>query len=365
MLEFTRKLFPNRSVSPGLAFPKPVVVLQSDGWARVGVHDAEGYEQLRSGGLRLGEHPYDLYSLETASDVSSLAALLKGHRDSIGRAPCITMNFCLANLDFGKMRRQGFQKIELMPLSQGLPGTWSRPGLIEAYRAGIKQRVFYPGLYGLTHFSTVAVENAIAEGAERAQLLRLLWNAETPFIYWRMPWVGYEYWHPEKPRAGFILARDQKMLVRKACNLFSTLFGVKATTTCAPGYRFNHETLMAWSERGIRVVQNGTEAGLQAPHLDELGLLHLYRTVDLEPSQKEVDVEKYLQVAGICFSRGLPFIVSTQSINFQSSLKDFRSASLATLDSLLTGLESRYPELLYVNDHDIYPLATQVPDSRS
>ena len=174
-----------------------------------------------------------------------------------------------------------------------------------------------------------------------------------------MPWVGYEYWNPEKPQAGFISAQRQKMLVRKACNLFSTLFGTKPSTTCAPGYRFNQDTLLAWSERGIRVVQNGTDSGLKAPYIDDLGILHLYRTIDLEPSQKEVDIEKYLQLAEVCFSRGLPFIISIHSINFQSSLKDFRSASLAALDALLTALESRYPQLSYVNDSDMYAIATQ------
>jgi hypothetical protein len=359
LLEFARNLFRHRPTGHNLAFPKPLVILQSDGWGRVGVHDAKGYEQLRSSGLRLGEHPYDLYSLETAADLAALACLLRNHHDSIGRAPCLVMNFCLANLDFGKMSRQGFQKIELMPLSQGLPGSWSRPGLIEAYRAGIQQGVFHPALHGLTHFSTVAVENAIAQGAEQAELLRLLWNAETPFIYWRMPWVGYEYWNPEKPHAGFISARGQKMLVQKACNLFSVLFGTKPSTTCAPGYRFNRGTLLACSERGIRVVQNGTDSGLKAPYIDDLGILHLYRTIDLEPSQKEVDLEKYLQVAEVCFSRGLPFIISIHAINFQSSLKDFRSASLAALDALLTALESKYPELSYLNDSDMYAVATQ------
>lgn len=363
MLEFGRKLFHRESVRSELTFPKPLVILQSDGWGRVGVRDKKAYEQLRSSGLRLGEHPYDLYSLETATDLTSLAAFLRSHQDSMGRAPCLVMNFCLANLDFAKMSRQGYKKIELMPLGQGLPGSWSRPGLLDAYRAGMQQGVFYPALNSLTHFSTVAVENAIAEGGERAKLLRLLWNAETPLIYWRMPWIGYDYWHPEKPHAGFISMQRQKSLIGKACILFSTLFGTKPSTTCAPGYRFNRDTLLAWAERGIRVAQNGTESGLKAPYIDELGVLHLYRTVDLEPSQKEVDVEKYLQVAGICFSRGLPLTISIPSINFQSSLKNFRSATLATLDALLTGLESKYAELLYVNDSDIYKMATQSRNS--
>ncbi len=93
--------------------------------------------------------------------------------------------------------------------------------------------------------------------------------------------------------------------------------------------------------------------------MDEFGILHLYRTIDFEPSQQELDVEKYLQIAGSCFSRGLPVIISVHSVNFHSTLKDFRTPSLAALDSLLSGLESRYPELLYVHDEDLYGIVTQ------
>ena len=359
LLEFARNLFHRRTENPGLAFSRPLVVLQSDDWGRVGVRDKEGYERLRSAGLRLGEHSYDLYTLETAADVALLASLLRSHHDSTGRSPCLVMNFCPANLDFGKMRQQGFKKVQLIPLAQGLPGRWSRPGLLEAYAAGVQQGVFYPAVHGLTHFCPVAVENAMAQSRERAQLLRLLWDAETPFIYWRMPWIGYEYWQPEKPHAGFVPAERQMMLVRQACDHLSALFGTKSSSACAPGYRFNRDTIRAWSACGIRVAQNGTDNGLKAPYIDDLGVLHLYRTIDLEPSQKEVDLEKYLQVAAVCFSRGLPFIISIHSINFQSSLKDFRTSSLATLDALLKALESRYPELLYVNDNDVRVIATQ------
>ena len=48
---------------------------------------------------------------------------------------------------------------------------------------------------------------------ERNNLLRTLWKAETPYIYWRMPWVGYEYCAPEKPQAGFLEAETQAQVL--------------------------------------------------------------------------------------------------------------------------------------------------------
>jgi hypothetical protein len=359
LLDFARNLFRQEPEPPGFTFSRPLVAIQSDDWGRLGVRDREGYEWLRARGIKLGEHPYDLYSFETADDVTAISSLLSRHRDSSGRSPCMVMTFCTANLDFKKMKLQGYKVIELLPLSQGLPGSWSRPGLLDAYRAGIQDGIFYPAMHGLTHFCPIAVENTLAKNEQRADLLRLFWEAETPYIYWRMPWVGYEYWNPEKPRAGFLSSDIQRMQINKAREYFTALFGTDPVSACAPGYFANRDTRSIWAEMGIRVAQNGTGNGLNAPYIDGTGILHLHRTIDLEPSQQELDVDKYLQIAGNSFARGLPFIISTHSINFHSTLKDFRTSTLSTVDSLLTALESKYPDLLYVHDQDLYNVVTQ------
>jgi hypothetical protein len=359
MLRLARKLFRPKQNPPGLSFSRPLVIFQSDDWGRVGVRDRQGYEWLRSRGLRLGEHPYDLYSLETADDVAALAAVLNKHHDSNGRPPCMVMNFCTANLDFGRMREEGFIGLRLFPLSKGLPGKWRRGGLIGAYQEGIEAGVFYPALHGLTQLCTLAVDNALDRGGERAQLLRLLWQAETPYIHWRMPWIGFEYWNPERPRQGFLSLERQQELIGEASGYFSQLFGIAPSSACAPGYRSNLHTIEAWAQAGINVAQSGPGGGLKAPHIEKQGVLHLYRNIDFEPSQREPDIDKFLQIAGICFSRGLPLIVSMHAINFHSSLKDFRTPALAALDFFLTKLEREFPELLYVNDRELYDIAAR------
>ena len=88
-------------------------------------------------------------------------------------------------------------------------------------------------------------------------------------------------------------------------------------------------------------------------------MVHLHRVIDFEPARKEMEIEKYLEVARVCFTSGLPFVISMQSINFHSSIKDFRTPSLSALDALLTALESKYPELLYVNDSDVYSIVNE------
>jgi hypothetical protein len=357
VLNFARELL-GRSRIPqvrGLFSPRPLVLLQSDDWGRLGVRDEEGAALLRESGIKLGEDPYDFYTLETAKDVIALRDLLLGHRDSTGRPPCMVMNFALANLDFTRMAKDDYREVHLLPLTEGLPGKWTRAGLFEAYRQGIADGVFYPALHGLSHFCRPAVEHELAKDGERRALLRTLWKTETPYIYWRMPWVGYEYCRPEKPRAGFLSDEAQTDLVRQATDIFTAIFDHAPVSACAPGYRANRGTHAAWSSCGVRVAQNGGGTQLP-PHMDEFEMLNLYRTIDFEPSQQELPLENYMQLAGDAFARGIPVIVSTHSLNFHSSLKDFRGPSLRALDRFLSALEAKYSDLLYVHDADLYEL---------
>ena len=362
-MNLVRKLWQRgRDLLPvaGFHFDRPLVLLQSDDWGRVGLRDHEGLEQLRSAGLALGERPYDFYTLETADDLASLGGALKRHRDSSGRHPCLGMNFIVANLDFAKMSADVFRQIHLLPLAEGPPQGWTRPGLIEAYRAGIAEGVFRPALHGTTHFCRSALERTANAEGERANLLRTLWRAGTPYIYWRMPWIGYEYWDPDKPEnERFLSLEAQRELIGQTVGTFAKMFATLPGSACAPGYRANDDTHRAWAQHGIRVAQNGP-GELIPPHFDRYKLLHLSRTVEFEPATDPAfSVEACLMQAESCFERGIPAIVSVHSINFHSTVKDFRSHTLQCLDEFLNALESKHAGLLYLHDEDLHELVSK------
>jgi hypothetical protein len=362
-MSFVRKIWQRgRDLRPlsGFHFDRPLVLLQSDDWGRCGLRDHEGLEELRSAGLNLGERPYDSYTLETADDLGAFGEVLARHRDSSGRNPCVGMNFILANPDFEKISADGFQKIHLLPLAEGLPQGWKRPGLIDAYRDGIAKGVFYPALHGCTHFCRAAVERHLAGDGERGNLLRTLWRAGTPYIYWRMPWIGFEYWDSEQPEEEqFLPAATQRELIGQAVGAFAKLFSAVPRSACAPAYRANGDTHRAWAQHGIRVAQNGPGA-LFPPHFDHHEILHLYRAVEFEPAlDLKFSIDKSLGRAEICFERGIPAIISLHSINFHSTVKDFRSGTLRSLDGLLSELESKHPDLLYLHDGDLYELVSK------
>ncbi len=206
-------------------------------------------------------------------------------------------------------------------------------------------------------FCRSAVERELANSGDRAELIRTLWRAGTPYIHWRMPWIGYEYWDPG-------CKEDERMLPRKKQNesighgvgLFAKLFSVLPRSACAPGYRADRHTHRTWSEYGIRIAQNGPGTHT-LPHFAEGGLLHLYRTVDFEPAiNSAFSVESCVSHAESCFQRGIPAIVSVHSINFHSTVHNFRDKTLLVLDEFLTALSSKHSDLLYLHDEDLYDL---------
>ncbi len=362
MLSRARKLWRNGLdllPATGFHFARPLVLLQSDDWGRAGLRDQEGLEQLRAAGIELGERPYDLYTLETSDDVAALHDCLRKHRDCTGRSPCCEMNFVLANLDFARMKSDQFREIHLLPLAEGLPDGWHRPGLIDAFREGIRSRVFVPALHGTTHFCRRAVERHLSGEGERGTLLRKLWQAGTPYIYWRMPWIGFEYWDPEGPDEQFLPALSQADLIGQAVGLFSRMFSVLPHSACAPGYRANEDTHRAWAQYGVRVAQNGPGKP-KRPHFRHGGILHLYRTVEFEPGiDLNCSVAECLRRAEDSFALGIPAIISVHSINFHSSISGFRSRTLSLLDELLSALEAKHPDLVYVHDREVVDLVTR------
>jgi hypothetical protein len=363
MLSYSQKIWRRvRGLFPltGFHFDRPIVLFQSDDWGRVGLRDHEGFEQLRSSGLALGERPYDFYTLETGEDLAALSALLNTHRDSSGGHPCLGMNFLVSNLHFAKMRAENFHRIHLLPLAEGLPEGWNRPGLQAAYRQGIADGVFRPALHGTAHFCLSAVGRNFAAGGERAALLRTLWQAGTPYIHWRMPWIGYEYWDPEKAEEERMLPEEaQKALIGEAVGGFAKMFSSLPRSACAPGYRADDVTHRAWAQHGIRAAQNGPGTQIP-PHVDRFEILQLSRNVAFEPATDAAfSVEACLRRAESAFALAIPAIISLHSINFHSTVRDFRSRTLQRLEEFLTALESKHADLLYLHDDGLYELVTK------
>ncbi len=350
----------NRQPVDAFFFDRPILLLQSDDWGRVGVRDRAGLRELRAAGLDIGSRPYDLHSLETAEDVAALASMLEKHEDSAGRAASLQMNFVTSNLDFKRMAAEGYRQLQYKTLAAGWPGKWRRPGLLRAYRDGMKQGLFVAGFHGATHFCASAVEGRLGEESPEGELLRTLLQAETPYIHSRMPWVGYEYWDRTASDWGeFLPEAEQRISIREGMEQMVKLFGVSPVSACAPGYRANRATVRSWQREGVRVMQTGP-GSIVAPNMDANGMLRLSRNVHIEPATAPgITLQDTIHQAQRLLDAGFPAVVSLHSINFQSKLMNYRDYTLTHLSQFLTAMEKRFPRLLYLNDASLYELVNR------
>jgi len=82
--------------------------------------------------------------------------------------------------------------------------------------------------------------------------------------------------------------------------------------------------------------------------------------VEFEPAvNPDFSLEACLRSAEACFERQIPAIISVHSINFHSSVKDFRSRTLELLDQFLAALELAHPDVLYLHGGEIYEVVNK------
>jgi len=347
-----------------LSGSRPLVILQSDDWGLVGIEHKDSFDQIvKDCGLNQEYSHLNYYGQETADDLAALYKVLSSHRDSAGNHPILECNFILANVDFEHVVASGFERLPLKPIHEGPPWPWKRPGLLEAYREGIRQQYIYPALHGVTHFCYPAVKRIIREHSGRGELLRNLLQIGTPQAYQFSPWVGYEFRDPE---TGWLSFAAQANAVAQGAAMFRKTFERSPLSACAPGYRANAATFRAWGKAGIKVVQNGP--GLNVPpFIGRHRLLHLHRNVPFEPAidPEYFTVERAFQAAQRSVETGQPIIVCTHSVNFHSTLRNFRDLTLERLDQLLSRLENAFSDLLYIHDEDLWDIARQGRFSRN
>src|SRR5258708_5059407 len=120
------------SPSECFLFDRPIVMLQSDDWGRIGLRDRDGFDELQAAGILLGERPYDFYTLETAEDVRALSSLLARHRDAAGPPPRVVMNFITAHLDFSQISHYTSQPPFHSPADGFLNGNEQAAGIGQA-----------------------------------------------------------------------------------------------------------------------------------------------------------------------------------------------------------------------------------------
>jgi len=168
------------------------------------------------------------------------------------------MNFIMANVDFD--RYFSGQKIEsgharfLCACSPKGCRSMHRPQLFEAYAEGIRERLFYPALHGLTHFANGRCQRIECRW-RTIELLKTPGKRELRIFTGACRGSGMSTGADLPSARRFLSLEEQRLRIARAAEVFHKLFGRLHQRVCA-GYRANADTRTAWFETGVRVAQN-------------------------------------------------------------------------------------------------------------
>lgn len=330
---------------------RPTVVIHSDDWGRVGVHDPEAIDRLRGRIPAVGASKWDYYGHENADDLRMLGEVLGGTTDIDGRPACMTMNMVMANADIRRMRREGFREFRFVPITEGLPEPWADSSLIEQFRCLAAARVFYPGLHGFTHFSPQGMLRGWHDPGALGERTRALLNEDIPYLASVTPEFNFALLDRSGGAEVYADFAAQSAWVAQGIDLFRAAFGHAPVTTCAPGYRCNDTTFEAWAEQGLQVVQTTGSGGFHASG----GIMVLERNVFFEPLlDRDQAVERALRRIGAVVDAGLMPVICSHSINYISRHCGGRDDSLQCLARLLQEVRVRFPDVRFANDAEVH-----------
>ena len=331
-----------------LAPVRPVILLQSDDWGRVGAPSVAVIDDLRSRHPRIGKSAWDFYGLETEEDLQKLGDTLAALRDADGRSACMTANFIMANADLGRMRSDGYKQLHLIDIADGFPPPWTE-NLLSAYRLAIKRGVFYPGLHGLTHFNIDALLDALTDTSSRGNLARDLTDRDVPYLASLTPEYNFALAR-RVPDERFMNEDEQARWIEAGVRSFVQAFGFAPRTACAPGYRANSTTYRLWAKFGVETAQiTGVGALLQLEGVDLI-----QRNVFFEPVLKEGNaVSAALEMARTAVARGYPIVICSHSINYISRFVGRADEARAGLRTLCENLLQLYPDARFCSEPEM------------
>jgi hypothetical protein len=323
------------------------VVLQSDDWGLCAwVPDEQAHRVLadapafRSAAGRI----YGRSTLESASDVSSLAAILAETRGEDGIPAVWQANTVMSAPDYARLTPPLFD-CDRLPVTTfpDAPSRWRRPGLGAAVGEAIDVGVWWPELHGLVHLPQRAWLDALRRGVADARRAHEQQTAVCETVE-----ASGEF-DPREPAA----LREQSLA--RAVEHFHERFGRAPTSLCPPDYRWD-DRLEADAERlGVTIVQGKPEQhGRPLPRLrhwayrwrwpDRRGRrFYPPPRIAFEPRGERraaapLGVDGAHAAARAAWGRGQPAIISSHRVNYAHLDGAWSEAGRAGLRELLRRL---------------------------
>lgn len=338
---------------------RKIIVFESDDWGSIRMPSTKAFERLSSKGINLISGDSERYNrfdtLASKEDLELLFEILTSIRDKDGHAAVFTPVSLVANPDFAKIEAGNFKTYHYERFTETLH-RYHREAAFDYWKFGIQEGIFVPQFHGREHLNVAAwIRKLNSQDPATVQAFKEgLW--------------GYNNQGPISYQAAFDLefANDlalQKTAISEGLELFSQLFGYRATFFVPPNGPFNHNLEKVAFEQGIRYLST---AKLHREPLGEKkykkrfhwlgkksknGLTYITRNAFFEPSQGGKDwVDSSLADIELAFQYNKPANISTHRVNYIGSLDPKnRDFGLKQLNKLLKKIVQTWPAVEFLD----------------
>ena len=346
---------------------RKIIVFESDDWGSIRMPDKTTFETLLSKGIRVDNCPYNRFdSLASEGDLSSLFDVLKSFRDSNGRHPKITANCVVANPDFDKIRRSGFNEYHYELFTDSLKRYPRHSGSFQLWNEGIDQDLFHPEYHGREHLHVERWMQALNQNLPETRLA------------FDLQLFGLSTIISTENRKSYLAACDVnthegidkiQAIISDGLSIFNRLFGYPPKGFIAPNYIWPIQIEEHLATEKIRFLKGGiiqsapvlnsTENKLLRHFTGQINIhnqLHLERNCEFEPSLNphKDSVSHCLAEINTSFKWNKPALISVHRLNFIGSIVEKnREVNLTKFRSLLRQILRNWPEVEFMTSSEL------------
>lgn len=336
-----------------------IVVFESDDWGSIRMSSKKDWDELLKLGYTVDKRPYERFdTLESAEDLEALFEVLSKHKDCKGNHPVITANMLMANPDFEKIEKSGFQEYYFEPIAKTYERYYGNTKVLELMRQGMEEGLFMPQSHGREHFNVAQWMRGLQAGDE---------DLLTAFHH-RMCGIAPKG-HPERGNQMMNALRAQDIneqkqidkIVAEGLQMFEKMWGFSSQTFVAPCYCWNKATEVTLVKNGVKLMQtsrsnkpafNDTKhfyySGQQSPE----GLKYSVRNCAFEPStnEKGSSIDALMKQVDAIFAKRKISVFSTHRINYVGGINEHnRTHTLELFDLFLVEMLEKYPDTEFLS----------------
>lgn len=351
---------------PGWHTGRKIVVIESDDWGSIRMPSREVYDKCLKAGYPVDLNPYERYdSIASGYDLEMLFDLLCKYKDKNDSYPVITANCVVANPNFEKIEKSGFQEYHYELITETFKHYPEHHNNFDLWLQGKESKVFYPQFHAREHLNVSKFMKALQTN-----------DSDAHFGFKnRMPgciqkgktnkgnyYVEATYFETEEDK------KEKLAIYLEGLDIFKNLFGYHSLSVIPPNYTWSDDFNKTVAEKGVKYIQGNKKIREPVPGKkskythrylgmkNSNGQLALVRNVSFEPSLTTVNgiVDRVLSEIDIAFKMRKPAIISSHRINYVGYLdQKNREQTLHILNELLKKLLKKWPDVEFMSSDEL------------